>query len=242
MVAFWSKMVYSRVNKISSILYKMMLKKHLDVDSSFLSQWALKIQLGLEELGMLQVWTDRGMNYDTGFLKSTILFRSKCLFTAKWRRELESDGFFGMYKAIKNSHGLSRYLVEIPFYERRAITRFISRCNFLPISDFRQYSDPLFDPWLDQRCHLCDTEVGDECHFLFRCEHLQHDRTIAGLAGDFSGTDSEHFAAVFHTENRDTFLALARFVSVILQECDQAASLAGWGRPMALAFPADEIL
>ena len=176
-----------------------------------------KIESGITELGMEQVWLNRGRGYDSEAIKRSVSSRSVTLFDAVWNRDInvpDQHDFFNLYKLIKPGRGLSSYLDRLNFYEARALTRFVCRSNFFPCSDYRRYRDPL----LDMSCRLCDREYGDEGHYIFRCPFLANARQALGF--DFTqpaaGQDNERLASLLRTDNLGDLSRFARLCACAL--------------------------
>ena len=169
MAGFWLGIINGRDNKISAVLYRFCMRMHLSADSPFVWSWASSLEERLEELGMIGVFHDGGFGYSPTFIKQSIQLRSLCLFDLNWQSLLATSGSYAVYRHLKPVRCLSPYLVELPYHERRTVTRFISRCNFLPCSDFRRHRDAT----VDISCSLCHLdEDGDEPHFVFRCPYF----------------------------------------------------------------------
>ena len=224
MVSFWFSLIHGKQSKISALLYKLVVRKHLDERSPFNSKWFQGIKDSLEELGLAHVWHDEGRGYDPGKVLRSIQVRSDVLFDARWCRERDEDrhGSFELYRLFKPVRFLSPYLVELRYSERRALSRFFCRSNFLPCSDFRLIrNDPLFDP----TCLVCQNEIGDELHYIFRCPNFA--RVRARLL-DFServGSEEEKLVSLLQTDSLAELSHLAKFLRVVLKVCERCREL-----------------
>lgn len=217
MTNFWLSLANGRQSKFSVLLYNYARRRHCDPHDDFTSEWMSKIESGLTELGMEQVWLNRGRGYDSEAIKRSVSSRSVTLFDAVWNRDInvpDQHDFFNLYKLIKPGRGLSSYLDRLNFYEARALTRFVCRSNFFPCSDYRRYRDPL----LDMSCRLCDREYGDEGHYIFRCPFLANARQALGF--DFTqpaaGQDNERLASLLRTDNLGDLSRFARLCACAL--------------------------
>ena len=217
MSSFWLSLVNGKQSKISVLLYNYARKRHCDPNDGFSSSWLSHIEDGLTELGMVHVWRDGGRGYDAKAIKTSVANRSRTLFAAIWARDMsapDEHDCFKLYRLVKPQRGLSPYLYRLNFYEARAITRFICRSNYFPCSDYRRYRDPL----LDMSCRLCDSDYGDEGHYIFRCPFLVQARESLGFSFPLplEGPDEEILAKLLCTDNLRDLSRFARLCSVAL--------------------------
>ena len=117
------------------------MRAHNSATSDFNWTWAQSLHDNLENLGMAQVFYDGGFGYSRAFIKQSILLRSEFMFNLNWTEKLRADDTYKYYREIKPYRCLSPYLVELSYLERRAVTRFLCRCNSMPCSDFRRHHD-----------------------------------------------------------------------------------------------------
>ena len=92
------------------------------------------------------------------------------MYIQEWNAELNMKKTCGMYKLMKATDGIENYLIQLPYQQRRSISRFRCRNNKLPITHGRNVEidvDEMF-------CPYCDYDVlGDEFHDLFVCEYFR---------------------------------------------------------------------
>ena len=128
-----------------------------------------------------------------------------------------------LYRCLKPRPCLSPYLLELPFYDRRAITRYICRCNYLPTSSFQRFYDPDFRP----TCFICEEEIGDEVHLLLRCPYFErHRRRLPEIFANLpDGDDLERFVNILHTDDIELLRKLAQLLGTILDVCEFDATI-----------------
>ena len=219
MVSYWFSLVQGDPSRISAEVYRLALRKHMDPTDNFRSVWMQRLEDSLVELGLGHVWDDKGIGYNAIAIKASIHKRSSALFDAKWQRDRRTDrhGTYQLYQRIKPTRGLSSYLVDLGYFERRAISRFFCRCNRLPISDFRRYRYEFFVP----ECPLCGDERGDELHYIFRCPAFEQRREAIGInATRLDGDEEMRLVGLTSEENTVELARFARFLHLILRVLD----------------------
>ena len=74
---------------------------------------------------------------------------------------------------MKATDGIENYLIQLPYHQRRSISRSRYRNKKLPITHGRDV-EIVVDEML---CPYCDYDVlGDEFHYLFVCEYFWQER------------------------------------------------------------------
>ena len=170
---------------------------------------------------MAQVFADGGFGYSRAFIKQTVLLRSEFLFNMNWAEKLRSDDTYMFYRQIKPYHCFSPYLTELSYHERRCVTRFICRCNFIPCSDYRRHRDPN----VNQICNLCDSDsIGNEPHYLLRCPYFSSFRANRpAIFGVLTGNDVVDFANLLQTPDIDVLRSLTHLFSAVMDVCELLA-------------------
>jgi hypothetical protein len=74
-------------------------------------------------------------------------------------------------------------------------------------------------------CKLCKlNEIGDECHYLFNCEHFQKDRSIYIRNNYLHGSTEHNMRNLFSSQNTQELTNLAKFVYIIMDTCKSSTS------------------
>ena len=173
MINFWCRLFTNSHNKLSFIMYKLLLQMHEDDSSTFTSLWILKIKSILNNCGMSYVW----LNQDTINTKNcnnlkhnlkTTLYDS---FVQNWKSEIHNNTACIIYRIFKDEHNLELYLSSLEPRYRVYLCKFRCRSHNLPCNKDRfNISDPD-----DLCCEICNTR-GDEFHYIFVCPKFVNER------------------------------------------------------------------
>ena len=89
------------------------------------------------------------------------------------REEVSVSQTCQVYKTLTPtwSPKLAEYLINLNFYQRRAMARFRCRSNFLPMSSFLSHR-----PDYICLCPLCNSDNADEGHYLLVCPYFDTER------------------------------------------------------------------
>ena len=124
------------------------------------------------------VLQDTGYNYIwlTQFVPSVAWLNSNVKlvlidqFKQTWQTDINRLSKCETYAQYKTSLSLEPYLLKLPYKQRIWITKFRTTNNRLPIETGRWLNIPK----VDRICSLCQLEVGDEFHFLLKCQFLSN--------------------------------------------------------------------
>ena len=161
-ILFWNSLL-SENNKLSSIMYKIMLNLHANQPSKF--KWVSNVKSILDENGLSFIWVDQ-IPMDRQILKSLISRQLKDQFIQQWFTEMNNSSRGVFYSQYKTEHRLEPYLLKLNLNDRLHLTKL--RCSNLkiPVETGRWYGIPK----TLRICHLCGNGIGDEYHYLFICE------------------------------------------------------------------------
>jgi hypothetical protein len=173
MIHFWHRINNpGNVNKLSSTLY--VLLNNDTTHDNFQIKWINHIKGILNSCGLSYVFKNP-QDYDRQWLVNQVETILQDQFTQKWRSEIENSTKGVYYNIIKQSLTFEKYLllpkqISIPILKFRA-------CNHnLPIETGRWRQIPREN----RKCPLCNSPVvGDEFHYLFKCEFFSYYRSFA---------------------------------------------------------------
>ena len=122
---------------------------------------------------MNDIWVSEGNGHSTEYIKRGAKLRLNDIYQQDWHDDILNHEFCDFYRLIKTDWGKMNYLNELCFYQRKILSKWRCRSNFLPISSSRFYiSDDIL-------CPLCKGEhIGDEIHYLTKCTFFDEDREI----------------------------------------------------------------
>ena len=85
------------------------------------------------------------------------------------KNECENNTSCSTYRIFKTCFGFENYLRVVPAKLRKFLIKIRTRNHKLPVDIGRWRRIPI-----DQRkCHLCDSDIGDEFHYILACKKLK---------------------------------------------------------------------
>ena len=94
-------------------------------------------------------------------------------FRQKWRSDVNTSSKWFYYRMYKTDHKFEKY---VDIMDDKLLRSFVNfrMCNYvLPIERCRWLRQDINK----QKCTLCNTnEVGEECHYIFKCPLFTEDR------------------------------------------------------------------
>ena len=163
MATFWNNLLVNS-NKISGILYKLVLKLHQGNPTHF--KWIAYVKSIFDECGLSFVWNDQ-IPMDKKILKNLLKQNLVDQFIQHWFSQINNASRGQFYGMFKNEFKLEPYLLRLQQSDRIYLCKF--RCSNvkLPIETGRWGNIPKEN----RICHLCNVGIGDEYHYLFLCSH-----------------------------------------------------------------------
>ena len=161
MVLFWNSLL-SNDNKLSSIMYRLMLKLHDVQPQKF--KWISFVKYILDDCGLSFIWNDQ-IPMIRVLLKSLVRQKLNDQFIQVWFSQINNSSRGEFYSLFKKEFQLESYLLKLNTCDRIHITKL--RCSNLkiPIETGRWSNIPR----QDRICHLCRNGLGNEFHYIFTC-------------------------------------------------------------------------
>ena len=170
LISFWSKIIDNSNNeKLSTEIYKIIHTLHSE--NKIKSLWIDNIKQVLCSLGFSGVW------YSQSFLNSKWLVKAvnqkiKDQFIQNWTANIELTSNSNIYRIFKTQFERSQYIFQLSQPLCKIYMRFRTRNHKLPVETGRWKGMQLFE----RKCTLCDSDLGDEYHYLLVCDHLKEER------------------------------------------------------------------
>lgn len=208
-LCLWYKLISSeQVNKLSSILYKLLYR--LDVLNVYTSDWILYLKNTLNEIGMSEFWLYQHVTGSLQWFKAAVHLRLTDQFKQKWFADVFVGGKCLNYRIFKEQFGFEIYLVRLSPRLRTSMSRFRCRNHRLPIESARDLIRH------ERLCTLCDLhEVGDEYHYLFKCPAFNDDRIRFIKKYYFNRPSSVKFSCLMNSSG-SCLTKLALFMKIIM--------------------------
>ena len=152
---------------MTGILY--LLASRIHNINSIRSPWISFIKGILDECGLCNIYSCTQVNcYGYNITVKRIL----CDQYLQWNSEKCNSSRGINYRMFKHDFKLENYLLKLSIKNARILCKFRTGNVNLPIETGRW-----FNIERDYRiCHLCNSDVGDEFHYIFNCKSLFAER------------------------------------------------------------------
>ena len=173
MVSFWAKVSEGKQTKLSSIMYRLIYKLHLE--GSYHSPWLMSIKSILCNTGNPHFWYNQDFFIPKGFMKDVVILQLENQYIQEWEFEIYRNRKCITYRIFKDQLSFEPYLVNLNFIDRRSLSQFRTGSHRLPVSKSRLYEG---GGGVDDTCKLCNN--GDKCdefHTLFICKYFAEHRS-----------------------------------------------------------------
>ena len=209
---YWYNLVSTdNCNKLSSIVYRLLYKMHIDGTHECL--YLKFIKSTLIEIGLPYVWEIQSTNnLNRHWFKNYIKTTLQNQFVQNWQSTLDNNSIYTTYRMIKSNFTQSPYMSRLVSNCIIPITRFITTNNKLPINVLRFEN-------IERRerfCTKCNSiDIGDEFHCLFICPYFSQKRKEL-LPNKFTKKPNAiQFFNLINNENKNTLLKLKHFICLI---------------------------
>ena len=210
-VKYWLKILKMEEHRFPRMVYKMMLKNIDEYDN-----WASKVKQTLVSNNLSNIWSAQEVGNEREFLR---LLRERLVeaFTRRWLHDLYKSSRFMLYREVKHTFGVERYLFVL---DRRVfrdcMVRFRLGISDLFIHKMRYYTDN-FDPL----CPNCREEDEDERHFLLYCPALR-DLQSKYLIPYVKGISVDPFVHLLSSDETPVIRAVATYLYHAFKRRDEA--------------------
>ena len=175
MVTYWLSLRQGSNNtKIASRLLCLCQRLHQNPTSGYSFEWVQSVKQTLVAAGLVSLWNDiHAPMLDGSSLRLQLRAAAQTQFSNKWREEVSVSQTCQVFKTLTPTWTprLADYLINLNFYQRRAMARFRCRSNFLPMSSFLSHR-----PGYTCLCPLCNNDNADEGHYLLSCPYFDTER------------------------------------------------------------------
>jgi hypothetical protein len=213
MISFWVKISEGKTSKLSSLMYNLIYKLHLN--ESYHSPWLLCIKKILCDTGNPYFWYNQEMLMPKDFIKNIVSTQLNNQFLQQWNFEMNRNRRCIIYKTFKNNLIFEPYLKDLHFLERRALSRFRCGSHNLPISKNRLTGGNEEET----KCKFCECDYCDEFHVLFCCEYFKKQRKTF-LKNTYLKKPSAFKMIELFNSNKTETCNLAKFCQHIISRFD----------------------
>lgn len=202
MINFWARLITDTKSKMSSTMYKIMLRLH--IENKYKSDWITFIENILNEAGMGNIWLTQTFP-STNFLKNNLRTRLQDQFRQTWQAKILASDNYANYRLFKTDFVAEKYLANS--------SSFINICRLrttnlkLPNNNFNR-QDPN-----ENICKNCNKNaVGDEYHFLLTCPSLFNLRQKLLPKYYINQPNELKFKNLVNSTKKSTQLLLSKYV------------------------------
>ena len=213
MIAFWVKVSEGKQSKLSSLMYKIIYKLHLN--GNYNSPWLLCIKQILCNSGNPFFWYQQEQLTPKVFMKNVVAEQLKLQFFQTWESEVYRNRKCVSYRIFKDEIKSEPYLSKLDFMDRRALCKFRTGNHRMPIVKHRY---TVGGGGVDISCKLCDsTDICDEFHVLFICKYFDEKRKKYLKKTHFCKPSTLKMYTLFNSQGKQ-LVNLAKFVKYIMSK------------------------
>ena len=174
---FWSSLIIcdenNRCNKISSILYRLLLKLH--VLDTYTSPWLKFVKDTLNNIGLSGIWNSQSPPASRECFRQLLKVRLRDQFIHQWITEINESGKCIIYRTFKTTFTFENYVISLPRKLKITFTKFRFRNHRLPIETGCR-ERVLRDTRVCTKCDIAPRYIGDEFHYFFVCDFFKAER------------------------------------------------------------------
>lgn len=130
-----------------------------------------------------------------------------------WGAEYYTLTFGKKYSIFKDDICAEKYLIVLPRTIYLPLCKFRTSNHKLPIEIGRWENIPLNE----RQCTLCNSDIGDEFHYLFKCNHFAAERNTYIKQYFYKRPNIIKFNELMSTSNKVTLTKLSKFVNIIMK-------------------------
>ena len=214
MISFWIKISEGKSSKLSSIMYKLIFKLH--INNSYHSPWLMCIKKILCNSGNPYFWYEQELLSPKVFMKNVVALQLEKQYLQEWEFEVNRNRKCITYIIFEDEFAFEPYLSKLNFIDRRALCKFRTGNHTLPVTKSRYVAG---GGGVDVICKLCNTnDVCDEFHVLFICKFFEESRKKYLKRNCYTKPSTLKMYTLFnyHNSSHKQTVNLAKFVRNIM--------------------------
>ena len=135
------------------------------------SCWIDNVKTILNSIGFSCFWIGKSC-LNAKWLKTAANQRLKDIFIQQWLTHIDISSHTNTYRIFKQNFQQSNYISKLPDRLCKIMFKFRTRNHRLPVETGRWQGIPF-----DRRtCQECQSDLGDEFHYLFICPQFKDER------------------------------------------------------------------
>ena len=112
MILYWARLINSKENKLSKLIYSLIYK--LYEKDLFHSSWITSVKNILDSAGFSGIWTNQSLPKSPDHFNTILKLRLHDQFIQNWNEGITKGGKCTVYRIIKKTFGFEKYLTELP--------------------------------------------------------------------------------------------------------------------------------
>jgi len=215
MLGFWYRLVTGHSNKISCILYKLLV--NLEKQNVYSFDWLSHIKRILANCGMENVWDEPNIIFSMSVQQFKFVYKQKLkiYFTNKWVLSMNDYSKCSLYRNSKVDLVMEKYMLYLSEPYRSMLLKFRISNHLLPIEKGRHFDIKRSE----RKCELCDlNDVGDEYHYVCCCPKFNNIRKKLVPSKYYKNASVYKFCELMSCESKKQCLRNARLINCIMKE------------------------
>ena len=209
MLTFWENVINCNTSKLTGILYLLASRNHNI--NAIRSPWISFIKGILDECGLCDIYSCTQVNML--WLKHTVK-RILCdQYLQQWNSEKCNSSRGINYRMFKHDFKLENYLLKLSTKNDRILCKFRTGNVKLPIETGRWFNIERDD----RICHLCNSDVGDEFHYIFNCTSLSAERNEYIPSYYTNRASAFSFFHLFSTKKKSLLCKLYKYLQIVIE-------------------------
>ena len=209
MVSYWARILHGKDNKLSSILYKLMMK--IRNDNNEISKWMRFIHDILNECGITFIWTQQNFLSEQ-WLNLTVKTMLQDQYKQTWCSNVFHSPKTINYRIYKTEHCFEKYLHILNKKDLYILCKFRTMNHKLPVEAGRWQNIPREERF----CILCNENmIGDEYHYIMQCKVFANERKEYIDRKFLTNCNTEKFKAVMNQTQKSKLGKLCTLIRII---------------------------
>lgn len=210
-ISYWCKLIENaNTTKLSSsiyaIIHAMYENKHLK------SQWLDNVKHLLCSQGYSGIWYSQSFT-NAKWLTNSFQQKLKDLYMQKWYSSVNMSSSNNNYKLFKDRFEISSYINKLSPYLCKRFLAFRTRNHRFPIELGRWHGTPLND----RKCNLCNSDLGDEFHYLLVCKTFETERKCYLKPYYYRSPSILKYHNLMNTKDENSLKKLCKFIDILLK-------------------------
>ena len=209
-ISYWSQILTGKQTKYSFILYNLLYCKF---NNGYETKWMGNLKSILDSSGFSYIWVQNELMNDNTWLKNNIKQRLTDQFRQTWESNCNnsSKGITYNLFTLGNFECQNYINSTLSNFKKSILARFRTTNHRLPIETGR---------WVNisrenRTCVLCSSDIGDEFHFIMKCEALKNERKQYIPRYFITRPNVIKFHELFSTKKILLLNKLCKFINII---------------------------